>query len=356
MRMDAMITESHGNLLDADVDALVNTVNTVGVMGKGIALQFKRAYPQMFKAYAAQAKSGNLRMGRMHVWETGLLDGPRFVINFPTKSHWKSNSKLSDIDSGLDDLAEVIRSLDIRSIAIPPLGCGHGGLQWREVEPLIRAKLENLDAVDIQLFPPAGAPAAADMTVNEPTPNMTHGRAALIEVLARYTQIAIDGASPIEVQKLMYFLQASGEDLRLNFGRNFYGPYADNLRHVLRLLEGHYTVGYGDGSQLVEVAEPLRLMPGAAEAAEAELVDSADTIARIDRLAALVEGWESTYSLELLATVHWVLGESPQLISDPDGLVDAVHSWSARKQRLFPQRHIVDASAHLSEHGWSASA
>jgi O-acetyl-ADP-ribose deacetylase (regulator of RNase III) len=350
-----MITESRGNLLEADVDALVNTVNTVGVMGKGIALQFKRAFPQMFKVYAREAKRGNLHLGKMHVWETGLLEGPRFVINFPTKSHWKANSRLSDIELGLDDLVAVIHSLDIRSIAIPPLGCGHGGLQWRDVEPLIRTKLEDLDAVDVQLFPPAGTPSAASMPTNEPVPAMTHGRAALIEVLARYARTALDGASPIEVQKLMYFLQVAGEDLRLDYARNLYGPYADNLRHVLRLLEGHYTLGYGDGSQLVEVAEPLRLLPGAVDSAHAELQDSPDTIARIERLVALVDGWESTYSLELLATVHWVLSEKSDLRDDEEALVDAVHGWSARKKRMSPERHIVGAHAHLTKQGWVAA-
>ena len=132
-----MITEASGNLLEADVDALVNTVNTVGVMGKGIALQFKRAYPEMFMAYARAAKRGELSLGRMHVWETGLMTGPRFIINFPTKGHWGSKSRVDDIALGLDALVETIRDLRITSIAIPPLGCGEGGLDWRVVEPLI---------------------------------------------------------------------------------------------------------------------------------------------------------------------------------------------------------------------------
>jgi len=143
---------------------LVNTVNTVGVMGKGIALQFKGAYPAMFKAYAAAAEHGELELGRMHVWHSDRLDGPRFIINFPTKGHWRSGSKLRDIEAGLDDLARVIEKYDIRSIAVPPLGCGHGGLDWADVEPMIRAKLD-LPNVDVRLYPPGGAPNAADMPV-----------------------------------------------------------------------------------------------------------------------------------------------------------------------------------------------
>ncbi len=158
-----MIREVSGNLLAADVDAVVNTVNTAGVMGKGIALQIKRAYPAMFTAYQRAAKAGELRPGRMHVWPTGLLDGPRYVINFPTKRHWRSPSRLEYVATGLDDLVRVVRELGIRSIAVPPLGCGNGGLAWRDVRPLMTAALGALDGVDVYIYPPAGPPAAADM-------------------------------------------------------------------------------------------------------------------------------------------------------------------------------------------------
>jgi O-acetyl-ADP-ribose deacetylase (regulator of RNase III) len=141
MGQTTMITEAAGNLLDADVDALVNTVNTVGVMGKGLALQFRRAYPAMFDAYRRAADAGQLQLGRMHVWPTDAATGPRYVVNFPTKGHWRSPSTIDDIDRGLADLARVVRELGIHSIAIPPLGCGNGGLDWRQVEPRIRAAL-----------------------------------------------------------------------------------------------------------------------------------------------------------------------------------------------------------------------
>jgi O-acetyl-ADP-ribose deacetylase (regulator of RNase III) len=149
------ITEAHGNLLDADVDALVNTVNTVGVMGKGIALQFRRAYPAMYDAYEHAAKAGQLELGRMHVWPTGAPAAPRYVINFPTKGHWRARSRLDDVERGLHDLVRVVRELRIRSLALPPLGCGNGGLEWHEVEPRIRAVLAVLDPdVQVLLYPP----------------------------------------------------------------------------------------------------------------------------------------------------------------------------------------------------------
>ncbi|MFC4127246.1 macro domain-containing protein [Nocardia rhizosphaerae] len=150
-----MIREESGNLLDADTEALVNAVNTVGVMGKGIALQFKQAYPDMFREYARAARMGDLHVGRMFVWETGAARGPRLIVNFPTKRHWRSASRLDDVSAGLPVLAETIERYRIQSIAIPALGCGHGGLTWEEVGPLIKKALEPLAAkVEIRLYPP----------------------------------------------------------------------------------------------------------------------------------------------------------------------------------------------------------
>lgn len=347
-----MISEANGNLLDAPVDALVNTVNTVGIMGKGIALQFKRAYPAMFKDYASAAKRDEVTIGRMHIWHTGQLDGPRVLINFPTKRHWRSGSKLADIEAGLNDLAEVIRRENIRSIAVPPLGCGHGGLEWAEVEPLIRTKLGQLDDVDIRLYPPTGAPAAADMRTGGPAPRMTLGRAALIEIIGRYSAVALEGATPIAVQKLMYFLQICGEELSLRFEGNHYGPYADNLRAVLREIEGHYLQGFGDGSKRVEVSEPFRLLPGARDAASQELSDQKETLNRIDRVMELTSGFESANSLELLATVHWIVVHPMAEGRSDDDIVAEVRRWSNRKARLFTPGQIHKALDVMRDRGW----
>ena len=351
-----MISVAEGNLLDAPVDALVNTVNTVGVMGKGIALQFKRAYPAMFKDYVLAAKRGDLAIGRMFVWHTGQLDGPRVLVNFPTKRHWRGGSKLADIEAGLNDLVSVIRREKIQSIAIPPLGCGHGGLDWADVEPLIRAKLGPLEDVDIRIYPPTSTPAAADMRTAGPKPRMTAGRAALIEMIRRYSAVAVEGATPIAAQKLMYFLQVAGEQLGLRYERNFYGPYADNLRAVLREIEGHYLEGFGDGSQRVEVSEPFRLLPGAQEAAWQMLRDQAATLERIDRVMELTSGFESATSLELLATVHWVAGHTVANGRSDDAIATGVRRWSNRKARLFTPGQIHKALDVLRDRGWIPSA
>ena len=348
-----MIEEAHGNLLRADVDALVNTVNTVGVMGEGIALQFKRAFPTMFRDYAQAAKRQELALGTMHVWSTGQLSGPRFVINFPTKGHWKAGSHLADIKRGLDDLVSVIRREGIQSIAVPPLGCGNGGLDWAVVEPLIRAKFACLEDVEVLLYSPNGAPEAAMMPTGELRPAMTPGRAAFIQLLAGYSRHALGDASLVEAQKLAYFLQLAGEPLRLDFVGPHHGPYADALRHVLATIEGHFVSGFGDGSASVEQAEPLRLLPGAEQEAAHALAHRPETATHLSRVLELIEGFETPYGLELLATVHWVAQR--QADGDGDALVAAVRAWSPRKGRMFTPEHITVALDALRSKGWTAA-
>ncbi len=348
-----MITEATGNLLKSPVEALVNTVNTEGVMGKGIALQFKNAFPAMFKDYAAAAKRGEVKLGQVNVWPTQALDGPRYVINFPTKAHWRAKSRIADIETGLQDLVRVVRELGITSIAVPPLGCGNGGLNWADVEPRIRAAFDSVPEVDVQLFPPAGTPSASDMPVNSRAPNMTAGRAALVGMVDRYAHQALDAPSVIEAQKLMYFLQTAGENLRLRFEPNRYGPYADNLRHVLVEVEGHFLTGYGDGSAKVLDAVPLSPVPEAVALAEHVLENQPETRFRMKQVLDLAEGYESAYGMELLATVHWVATSAD--LSD-EAIATQVARWSPRKARMFTPKHVHRALATLRERGWLANA
>jgi O-acetyl-ADP-ribose deacetylase (regulator of RNase III) len=346
-----MITETTGNLLRADAEALVNTVNTQGVMGKGIALQFKKAYPAMYENYRTAAKAGQVRLGHVQVWPTGQMTGPEYVINFPTKGHWKSRSKIEDIEAGLSDLIEAIKKLGIQSIAVPPLGCGNGGLDWRDVEPRIVRAFEQVPEVDVLLFTPDGAPAR-EMARSDDRPEMTPGRAALVELLHRYTLQSFMAPGLIESQKLMYFLQVAGQPLRLNFKQHYYGPYADNLRHVLNVVEGHFISGFGDGSAPVADAEPLSVLPGAANEAERLLANDSQTQERIRRVLVLADGFESAYGLELLATVHWVAAMNPD--SNDDEIVEKVWEWSPRKSRMFTEDHVRIALETLRGQGWLA--
>ena len=324
-------------------------------MGKGIALQFKRAFPAMFKAYAAACRRHEVELGRMHVWSNPALTGPRFVINFPTKAHWKARSRIVDIDAGLQDLIRVIRDEQISSVAVPPLGCGNGGLDWGSVKPLIEAAFQQTPEVEVRLYAPEGAPVATAMPVKTPRPRMTVGKAALISLISGYSQLAVE-VSQIEIQKLMYFLQLSGQDLGLNYVKALYGPYADNLRHSLKAVEGHYLSGFGDGSRPALVTEPIEVLPGAAEQANTVLAEDADTRRRIETVLQLTDGFESVYGMELLATVHWVASDDPTARDDVTRVVELVRDWSARKNGLFTENHIVAAWRHLLDEGWLAAA
>ena len=343
-----MIEYTSGDILQCEADALVNTVNCVGVMGRGIALQFKNVYPENFKAYEAACKREAVQPGRMFVFETGQLTLPRFIINFPTKRHWRGKSRIEDIDAGLVDLVNVIRDKGIRSIAIPPLGAGLGGLDWNEVRPRIEHALAELAEVRVLVFEPKGAPANDKMAHVREVPKMTAGRAALVELMQRYLGGLLDPfVTLLEVHKLMYFMQEAGEPLRLQYVKHHYGPYAENLRHVLKAVEGHLIAGYADGGDAPD--KPLTLVPGAVEDAKDYLDQHDISRARFERVTKLVEGFESPYGLELLATVHWVM--SREGATQHESVERQVYGWNARKQQFTP-RQLAIAEERLRSHGW----
>ncbi len=149
-----MIRFTQGNLLDADAEALVNTVNTVGVMGKGVALMFKEAYPENFKAYEDACRSEQVQIGKMFVTERREMFGPKWIVNFPTKVHWRFPSKIEWIVHGLEDLKRVMKERGIKSVALPALGAGNGGLAWKDVRPKIEAALGELSGVDVIVYEP----------------------------------------------------------------------------------------------------------------------------------------------------------------------------------------------------------
>jgi O-acetyl-ADP-ribose deacetylase (regulator of RNase III) len=344
-----MIEYRTGDILKDESEALVNTVNCVGVMGRGIALQFKDAYPENFKEYAAACKRGDVKPGNMLVYETGRLTGPRYVINFPTKRHWRGKSRIQDIESGLKGLKEVLQEKHIRSVAIPPLGSGLGGLDWVDVRPLIDGAMRELPDIRVTVYEPKGAPSAEAMSHSRDVPKMTAGRAALVELINRYLGGLLDPqVSLLEVHKLMYFQQESGEPLRLKFQPAPYGPYAENLRHVLHAVEGHLISGYADGGDAPD--KQLFLVPGAIEDAAAFLAQHDDTRARFDRVSDLVKGFESPFGLELLSTVHWLV--SHDNVSTLSELVDRTYAWNERKRKFTP-RQIGIAAEVLAKKGWA---
>ncbi|MBX3456324.1 macro domain-containing protein [Ferrovibrio sp.] len=343
-----MIKFRTGDILEADVDAVVNTVNCVGVMGRGIALQFKNTFPENFRAYAAACARNEVQPGKMFVYETGVLS-PRYVINFPTKRHWKGKSRIEDIEVGLADLSKVVNERKIRSIAIPPLGSGLGGLNWSEVRPRIIAAVEHMPPnVAVVIYEPSGAPDSAALARNRKVPHMTAGRAALVVLMQRYLNGLMDPfVTLLEVHKLMFFLQEAGEQLRLTYRKANYGPYAENLRHVLSSIEGHLVAGYSDGGD--DPAKRLNLVPGAYEDADRFLTDQTKTRERFDRVAKLLDGFETPYGLELLSTVYWVAkNEGARTLLD---VQSKFYEWNVRK-KLFAADQIALALNVLIERGW----
>lgn len=337
-----MITYRTGNLMDASAEALVNTVNEVGVMGKGIALMFKDRFPDSSRTYIEASKAGNVRTGKVLVTETGELF-PKWVIHFPTKKHWRHPSKLQWIIEGLEDLVRVIKQYNMRSIALPPLGCGNGGLQWDKVRPKIEAALSQLPDVDVTVYEPTFS--YQNVRKTEGVEKLTPARALIAELVRRYSILGID-CSLLEVHKLAYLLQetvaqlALPDPLDLRFAPNKYGPYADRLRHLLNGLDGSYLhaekrVADASPSNLVWFEDSRRAYVEAYLASEAR-----DYLPALEQTSAVIDGFESPLGLEALGTVHWLVfkgGVPPQLAAVKGGLA----SWPGgpgsgeRKLRLF---------------------
>jgi O-acetyl-ADP-ribose deacetylase (regulator of RNase III) len=342
-----MIRYTTGNLLESGAEALVNTVNTVGIMGKGIALMFKEAFPENFDAYSAACKDERVRIGEMFVTERASVLGPRWIINFPTKKDWRTKTKLDWVRDGLDDLREVLLSRHIKSVAVPPLGCGNGGLRWDEVKPLIEEKLFDLD-VDILVYEPTSR--YQNVSKRAGVEKLTPARALIAEMVRRYWVLGIE-CSILEIQKLAWLLQrkveALGLDnpLKLDFKPHIYGPYAPALQHLLNSLDGSYlhsdkrlpdasptdVIWFDDGRR-----DHVTTYLKSAEAAKYQEA--------LRQTEELIDGFESPLGMELLTTVDWLLmeGTEPNSVSIRAGL----QKWPGgefaanRKESLFDDRMI----------------
>jgi len=343
-----MIEHAKGNLLEADTEALVNTVNCVGRMGKGIALQFKQAYPDNFREYQRACRAREVRPGKMFVHDTERMVNPRYIINFPTKRHWRGKSQIPDIRAGLQGLIEEVRRRGIKSIAVPPLGCGNGGLSWSTVRPLIIEAFQRVPDVRVVLFSPLGAPDAKTMPIRTTRPSMTAARALLVKLIEQYEQLAYR-LTLLEIQKLAYFLQEAGENLRLRYEAGHYGPFAANLNKVLERIEGHFIRGYGDSQK--PDAE-IELLPSAIAEADAFLYGKTAVLGRLNRVGELVEGFETPYGIELLSSVHWVGTRNQPPPTNAESAVQAVSGWNARKREMFKAQHIRVAWSRLVDAGW----
>lgn len=357
-----MITYQQGNLLESDADALVNTVNTVGVMGKGIALMFKERFPENYRLYASACKLKEVRTGHMFVTAVHELDGPKWIINFPTKQHWRASSQLSWIHDGLADLKKVIVDNQIKSIAVPPLGAGNGGLQWDSVKAEIDSVLSDLSDVEIVVFEPTEK--YQNVAKREGVQKLTPARALIAELVRRYWVLGME-CSLLEIQKLAWFLERAiarnqlNDPLDLRFEANKYGPYADRLRHLLNGLDGSYL----HSDKRISDADPLDVIwfdDSRKDFLQAYMrsEEVRPYLGALEQTADLIDGFETPFGMELLATADWLIfndGYQPNLESIRLGL----KTWKVspvaaeRKSKLFDDRAIEIALKRLTSSIWS---
>ncbi|MHB0755997.1 type II toxin-antitoxin system antitoxin DNA ADP-ribosyl glycohydrolase DarG [Polaribacter sp. M15] len=336
-----MIKFTKGNILNADVDALVNTVNTVGVMGKGIALAFKKAFPLNYKLYKEVCDKKEFSVGNMFTTNTGQLN-PKFIINFPTKEHWRGRSKIEFIENGMKKLVETIKTNEIKSIAIPPLGCGNGGLQWNIVKPIILKELKNIDKnIEVIIYEPG---FNNQTIIKKKEVSLTPARAMLLCALKDY-QVLGYSINLLVTQKIAYFLQRVGEPLNLQYEKGHYGPYSNRLQHLLKYLNGYYLNFKPEEtkpSSLVTINHFEKVVNYTQKKLDNNQLE------RLKKVKKLLEGFESPYGLELLATVDYI--SQNENIKNTDEIVDKIGQWTQRKKDIMKPFHIKVAHNRLKEY------
>ncbi|MGB3466200.1 MAG: macro domain-containing protein [Cyclobacteriaceae bacterium] len=336
-----MIRFTKGNILESHSEALVNTVNTVGVMGKGIALAFKKSFPIVFEEYKKSVDEGEFKIGKVQIIKTGQL-APKFVINFATKKHWRHPSKIEYIEEGLIDLKTKILEYDIESISIPPLGCGNGKLEWNDVKPLMLKVLEDVsNKTDILIYEPG---FADQKMIQKEDVKLTPARAMLIHLLNEYQRLGYS-VNMLVAQKLAYFLQLKGEPLNLIFEKGHYGPYAHRLLHLLKYLNGFYLwFKEEDNKPGTSITIDRKNYQRVEKYVQEKL--TSDQANRIREILEFIHGYESPYGLELLATVDFVKRNTQ--LEDLEEIKREIYNWTSRKKKLMKPFHIEVASKHVA--------
>jgi O-acetyl-ADP-ribose deacetylase (regulator of RNase III)/uncharacterized protein YwgA len=320
-----------GNLFDSKAQALVNTVNTVGIMGKGIALQFKSIFPNNFKVYAKACKEGNFQIGNLLVTtEMSLPIGEKIIINFPTKTDWRKSSEYAYIEQGLQALVKIIEEHQIRSIAIPPLGAGNGGLEWAKVQIMMEAYLSPLNC-EINIYQPD---SKIQEILRKERVALTPARAMLLAVL--YDLVANgEFVSEFASEKIAYFLQRFGakEVFKLDFQPNFYGPYSGKVKHVLYYLNGSYINGYGSKDK--KPFDEIDLIINGQEDVMAllKMKKNEHYYLIVEATKNFLTGFYSDFGLELLSTLDYIAQK--EQTSDFGTIKKHLHNWNNRKKTLF---------------------
>lgn len=342
-----MITYHTGNLLDAPAQALVNTVNTVGVMGKGIALQFRERFPHNYVVYQRACKQGELQPGKLLITKELTPQGEQLIINFPTKTEWFRKSTYAYVESGLRELARIIREQRIVSVAIPPLGCGNGGLRWEKIKGLIEQHLSDSPA-NVLVYEPDAAIRQVLRNEQTATTQLTPASAMFLYSLFAYESLG-EASTVFAANKLAYFLQRLGEPLKLSFKAHHYGPYTPQVQHVLyRRLNGKYLHGLEQNT--AKAFEPLELDYSHLAELQNYLRKhlAPEQHQRLHNMLTLIAGFQSALSLEVLASVDFLLQQHPNH-TVPE-VYNAIQQWSERKKHLVSEQQVRVAHQHLQHY------
>lgn len=304
-----MIKYVKGNLFSDDADALINTVNTEGVMGKGLAYQFKERFPKNFTIYRDACKKKSLSVGKVLLVRNTEGDKPKYIINFPTKAHWKSKSKIEYIEHGLDDLINVVKKEGITSVAIPALGSGLGGLPWSQVEKIIIDKLNDIDNVEWRVYAPNDAPPSSKKS------DLTIGRASLIVALEQYLKIAKKKQlSELEAHCLLFILSQAG--LKLNkivFDQFQQVPFSQILHDSLKKMDGNFIYISGINKPIDKTI--ITLDSAVTKKAEEMLTASPNKLT-ISKVINMICGYTSNNGMTIMATTLWFAMQSHEQSKD----------------------------------------
>jgi len=357
------ITAQIGDIFASDMQTIVNTVNYVGIMGKGIAQIFKAKYPDMFADYSKRCGRGEVRLGEPYHYKD--LAGVS-IVNFPTKGHWRAATRLEDVESGLDFFVKHFRTWGITSVAFPPLGCGNGGLEWSAVGPLMYLKLKGL-GIPVELYAPYGTPGnqlkqgflGADQQIEFDVKGRRRERlrpewAALVEVLYELEQQPY--ANPVGrtiFQKICYILTRQGLETGFKFERKSYGPFAGEVKEAINVLANNNWVT----EQQLGRMTALRVGPGYAKA-RAKLCEELKPFQRkIDKTVDLFSRIKNTDQAEEVATVIFAVQSlkqerKPNEVSEAD-LFDYILDWKKLwKKDESKQERLAEAIRNLEMLGW----
>ena len=340
-----MIFYKKGNILESQAQALVNTVNTVGVMGKGIALQFKKAFPENFKKYVDACKKKEIDIGKPFVTKVHYLTGEKIIINFPTKKDWHKPSEYEYIEKGLDALINIIKEDNIKSLALPPLGSGSGGLVWEKVKQLIEKKLSNV-GIDIYVYEPTKE--IQEKLKNEKV-KLTEARALMLYVLYDLVRNG-EYVSEFSAEKVCYFLQRFGAEnyFKLKYQPNFYGPYSGKVRYVINYLNGSYILGYSDLTK--KPFDPLLLVADGYEDVKKYIELNSELFSIANKTTKFLNGFYSDFGLELLSSIDWIINEKHTY--DFETIKNELEKWSKRKRSKFSNDNYIHiAIQHLKDFG-----